>query len=152
MAGLNLIAVQDIIEAHIKAEFSGYAVYDDDVLDDEAILKIDGKTKPYIILIWGGLNRNTGATSFAGTRYDEYNSSLDIIVAAPSGKQARRSINVIRDRLIGWEPAGSGAMTSVGGDATSVVNNSSGRPHVYLASCRLEFAVNSEDVGSYIAP
>lgn len=152
MAGLNLITVQDIIEAYIKAQFPGYAVYDDDVLDDEAILKIDGKAKPYIILVWGGLNRSTANTSFAGTRYDEYNSSLDVIVAAPNGRQARRSINVIRDKLIGWKPTGGGAMTSAGGAATSVVNNSAGRPHVYLASCRLEFAVNSEDVGSYIAP
>lgn len=152
MAGLDLVSVQDIIEAYIKVEFSGYAVYDDDVLDDEAILKIDGKAKPYIILVWGGLNRSATNTSFAGTRYDEYNSSLDIVIAAPNGRQARRSLNAVRDKLIGWKPTNGGAMTSSGGYATSVVNNSSGRPHVYLATCRLEFAVNSGDVGSYIVP
>jgi hypothetical protein len=152
MAGLDLVAVQDIIEAHIRAEFSGYDIYDDDVLDDEAILKIDGKAKPYIILVWGGLNRSATNTSFVGTRYDEYNSSLDVVIAAPNSRQARRSLNVVRDKLIGWKPTGGGAMTSAGGYATSVVNNSAGRPHVYLATSRLEFAVNSEDVGAYITP
>jgi hypothetical protein len=152
MAGLDLIAVQDVIEAYIKAQFPGYTVYDEDVLDDEAILKIDGKAKPYMILVWGGLSRSTANTSFAGTRYDEYNSSLDIVIAAPNSRQARRSLNVVRDKLIGWKPTGGGAMTSIGGDATSVVNNTSGRPHVYLAACRFDFAVNSENVGAYITP
>ena len=152
MSGLDLIAVQDTIEAYIKAQFPGYTVYDEDVLDDEAILKIDGKAKPYMILIWGGLSRSTANTSFAGTRYDEYNSSLDLVVAAPSSRQARRALNVVRDKLIGWKPTGGGAMTSIGGDTTSVVNNTSGRPHVYLAVCHLDFAVNSENVGSYITP
>lgn len=152
MSGLNLFAVQEIIEAHIKSEFPGYAVYQDDVLDDEAILKVENKAKPYIILSWGGLDRNLAATSFAGVRHDEYTSSVDIIVAAPTGKQCRMSLNVILDRLIGWKPTGGGAMTPFGGVATSVVNNSAGRPHVYLASARLEFAMNSENVGEYIQP
>lgn len=152
MSGLNLITVQDIIEAHIKAEFPGYDVYNDDVLDDEAILKISGKAKPYIILSWGGLNRNTAATSFAGVRHDEYTSSVDIIVAAPNSRQSRVALNVILDKLIGWKPTNGGAMTPFGGIDTAVVNNSNGRPHVYLASGRLEFAINSENVGAYITP
>lgn len=152
MSGLNLFAVQEIIEAHIKEEFPNYEVYQDDVLDDEAILKMDNKVKPYIILSWGGLNRNLAATSFGGVRHDEYNSSVDVIVAAPTGKQCRMALNVILDRLIGWKPINGGAMTPFGGIATSVVNNSTGRPHVYLASGRLEFAMNSENVGEYIQP
>lgn len=152
MSGLDLITVQDTIEAYIKQQFPGYAIYEDDVLDDEAILKIDGKAKPYMILVWGGLDRNTAATSFAGVRHDEYSSSVDIVIAAPNSRQARRSLNVVRDKLIGWKPTGGGAMTPFGGFATAVVNNSAGRPHVYLASCRLEFAVNSENVGQYIQP
>jgi hypothetical protein len=152
MSGLNLFAVQEIIEAHIKEEFPNYNVYPDDVLDDEAILKIDNKAKPYIILSWGGLERNLAGTSFAGVRHDEYFSSVDVIVAAPTGKQARMALNVILDRLIGWKPINGGAMTPFGGIATSIVNNTAGRPHIYLASGRLEFAMNSQNVGEYIQP
>lgn len=152
MAGLNLFAVQEIIEAHIKSEFPGYQVYQDDVLDDEAILKIENKAKPYIVLSWAGLSRNTAATSFAGVRHDEYTSSVDITVAAPTGKQARMALNIIADRLIGWKPTGGGAMTPVSNLSTAVVNNSNGKPHVYLASTRMDFAMNSEDVAGYIQP
>jgi hypothetical protein len=152
MSGLNLFAVQEIIEAHIKEEFPNYNVYQDDVLDNEAILKIDNKAKPYIILSWGGLERNLAGTSFAGVRHDEYFSSVDVIVAAPTGKQSRMALNVILDRLIGWKPINGGAMTPFGGIATSIVNNTAGRPHIYLASGRLEFAMNSQNVGEYIQP
>lgn len=152
MSGLNVVEVQDIIEAYIKQEFPGYVVYSDDVLDDDALLKMENKVKPYIILSWAGLIRNTAATSFAGVRHDEYTSSVDIIVGAPNSRQCRVALNVILDKLIGWKPTGGGAMTPFGDISTGVVRNLNGRPHVYLASGRLEFAVNSENVGSYIQP
>ena len=152
MSGLNLIYAQDVIEAYINQEFPGYVVYSDDVLDDETLLKMDNKVKPYIILSWGGLNRNTGAASFAGVRHDEYTSSVDIVLAAPTSRQSRIALNVILDKLIGWKPTGGGAMTPFGGVTTAVVKNSAGRAHVYLASGRLEYAMNSENVGAYITP
>ena len=152
MSGLNLVAIQDIITAHIRAEFPGYTVYEDDVLNDEMLLRIGNKVKPYIVLRWSGLGRNTGATSFAGVRYDEYNSAVDICIVAPTGSQARRGLNIVTDRLIGWKPTGGGAMTPFGGAGLYVVDDRNGAPHVYVATSRLEFTVNGENVGSYIAP
>lgn len=152
MAGLNLVYVQDVITAHIKNEFPGYEVYEDDILNDESILRIGNKVKPYIVLRWGGLGRNTANTSFAGVRYDEYNSSVDICVVAPTGSQARRGLNIIIDKLIGWKPTGGGAMTPSSGTGLYVVDDRDGVPHVYIATSRLDFAMNSEGVGSYITP
>jgi hypothetical protein len=152
MSGLNLVAVQDIITSHIKSEFPGYIIYEDDVLNDEMLLRIGNKVKPYIVLRWGSLGRNTAATSFAGVRHDEYNSSVDICVVAPTGSQARRGLNIVYDRLIGWKPTGGGAMTPFGGSGLYVVDDRAGAPHVYVATSRLEFAMNSENVGAYIAP
>lgn len=152
MAGLNLVVVQDIITAYIRQEFPNYTVYEDDVLSDEMLLRIGNKVKPYIVLRWGGLGRNTAGASFAGVRYDEYISSVDVCVIAPTGSQSRRSLNVILDKLIGWKPTGGGAMTPFGGDGLYVVDDRNGVPHVYVATGRLEFAVNSEDVGAHITP
>jgi len=152
MAGLNLVAVQDIIAAHIRAEFPNYELHEDDVIDDEYMLKNNGKVKPYIVLRWGGLNRSRANASFAGVRFDEYTSSVDIMVVSPTGSQSRRGLNVILDKLIGWKPTGGGAMTPFGGSGLYTVNDNSGKPHVYVATGRLEFAVNSEDVGAYITP
>ena len=152
MSGLNLVAVQDIITAYIRSEFPGYVVYEDDVIDDAMLLKIGNKVKPYIVLRWGGLGRNTAGASFAGVRYDEYTSSVDIGIVAPTGSQARRGLNIVYDKLIGWKPTGGGAMTPSGTAGLYVVDDTNGRPHVYIATSRLEFAMNSENVGAYITP
>lgn len=152
MSGLNVVAVQDIIAAHIREEFSGYQVYEDDVLDDESLLRASNKTKPYIVLRWSGLMRNGRGASFGGVRLDEYVSSVDINVVAPTPTQCRKAINVIMDKLIGWKPTGGGALTPEGGAALFVVNNREDKPHLYIASGRLTFAVNSEDPGAYITP
>jgi len=50
MAGLNVVEVQDIIGAYIRAEFPNYEVYDEIVLDDQMLLKVSNKVKPYIDL------------------------------------------------------------------------------------------------------
>lgn len=152
MSGLNLVAVQDIISAHIKAEFPGYSVYDDDVIDDDFILKQNNNTKPYIVLNWGSLRRTGTGGSFVGVRYDEYYSTVDVGIVAPTPRQARLSHNVIMDRLIGWKPTNGGAMTPEGGTDVWAIPNKLGKPNVYVASSRLSYAVNSDNVGSYIQP
>jgi len=152
MSGLDLFSVQKTITAYIKQEFAGYNVYDDDILNDEALLRIGNKVKPYIVLRWGNLDRNTAATSFAGVRHDEYISSVDICVVAPTGSQARRSLNVIYDKLIGWNPTGAGRLIPFGGSGLYVVDDRDGVPHVYIATARLEFAMNTQSIGEYITP
>lgn len=152
MTGFNLVEIQDNIAAHIRATFPGYDVYEDDVIDDEYLQKINNNIKPYIVLEWDGIQRNTAATSFAGVRYDEYNAAVNVMVVAPTGKQARQSFNVIFDSLIGWKPSQAGALTPVAGGGIYVINNSAGRPHVYVASGMLSFTINGYGVGDYITP
>lgn len=152
MSGLNLITLQETIAAHIRAEFPNYEVREDDIIDDDALLKSDGKIKPYIVLRWGGLFRNAANANFGGVRLDEYVSSVDVVVVAANGSQARKGLNVVLDKLIGWKPAGSSPLTPFGGAGVYTVNTGAGRPHVYGASGRLRFAINGEDPGANIQP
>lgn len=152
MSGFNLVSIQDEIAAYIRAEFSGYDVREDDVIDDDYLQKLNNNIKPYIVLEWDGIQRDTMSTSFAGVRYDEYNAAVNIMVIAPTGKQARQSFNVIYDKLIGWKPQQAGPLTPVGGSGNYVINDNSGKPHVYVASGALSFTINGYDVGSYIQP
>tara|TARA_R110000822_G_scaffold92458_1_gene213277 strand:+ start:803 stop:1261 length:459 start_codon:yes stop_codon:yes gene_type:complete len=152
MSGLNLVALQDTIAAHIRAEFPAYDVVEDEILDDDYLLKVNGKVKPYIVLRWGGLFRIGSGSSFAGVRFDQYNSAVDINVIAPTPSQARRAMNIITDRLIGWKPDGIASMIPEGGSGVYVVVNDNNKPHLYVGSSRLGFTVNGEDVGSYITP
>jgi len=152
MSGLDFIAIQDSITAYVRQEFSGYEVYEDYVMDDESILKESNKVKPYIVLSWDGLRNSGTGTSFVSSRFDEYYSVVDVSVIAPTARQARISSNVIIDKLIGWKPTGSTPMAPEGSTGIWAVENNNGKPHLYVASARLRFNVNSENVGSYITP
>ena len=148
MTGLDLIAVQDAILAHIESTFSDYEIKEDEVLDDEYLLKIDNNVKPFIVLRWHGLERSPANASFAGVRFDEYSSAVDVVIVAPEPKIGRRALNYVMDALIGWKvPCGS-QLTPTGGSAVFPVVDYDARPHIYLAVNTLSFQVNSTDVGS----
>lgn len=152
MSGLNLITTQDSISAYIKQEFLGYEVYDSDIVDDDFIIKIGGKIKPYIVLQYGGL-RNSGTNgSFAGARYDEYYSTIDVAVVAQNSRQARISLNIIIDKLVGWKPLDSTPLAIEGGMDVLGIPNYDGKPNIYLASQRLRYNINTTDIGTPIAP
>lgn len=152
MSGLNLITTQDNISAYIKQEFPGYEVYDNDVVDDDFIIKLGGKVKPYIVLQWGGLRNSGTGGSFAGARYDEYYSTVDVAVIAQNSRQARMSLNVIIDKLIGWKPLDSTPMSIEGGMDILGIPNYDGRPNIYLASQRLKYNINTTSIGTAITP
>jgi hypothetical protein len=152
MSGLNVIPTQDSITAYVRQEFPNYQVYDDDLLDDEAMLKVSNKVKPYIVLRWGGLFRQGGSTAISGVRNDEYISTVDVAVIAPTPRQCRVAISIIMDKLIGWTPAYSSPMVPDGSGGAFVVTQENGSPHLYLQTDRLSFAINAENVGSHITP
>lgn len=152
MAGLNVITIQDSIAAHVRAEFPGYTVYDDDIIDDDFVVKLGNKIKPYIVLQWGGLRNSPTNGSFGGVRYDEYYSTVDVAVVAPVARQSREAINIIGDRLIGWKPLHSTPLSLEDGMEILGIPGPDGKPVVYFASIRLKYNVNAEDVASHIVP
>jgi hypothetical protein len=152
MSGLNPSISQQDILSYIKQQFPNYVVYENSVLDDEYILKIGNKVKPYIVIGFGGLYQNSRGGSFAGVRYDEYSTTIDVTVIAPTSKQSQAGANVIIDRLIGYEPNG-GSPLSLQGTTTSFgVPDLDGLPHVYLASQRFIYQLTTQNTGSYIQP
>lgn len=152
MAGLNLVLIQEQIAAYIREEFPGYQVYEDFIIDDEQLIKQENNVKPYIVLTWSSLGRSPANASFGGVRYDEYYSSFELGVVAPTPKQCRKSINIIMDKLIGWSPNGSGKLVPFGGGGMYVAAERNGKPHLYVATENLSFPVNGYNPGSYITP
>lgn len=150
MTGLDLVSVQDVIAEHIRNTFTMYDVKEDEVLDDEYLLKISNKVKPFIVLRWSGLYRSPINGSFGGVRHDEYSSAVDIVIVAPLPKIARRALNMVMDELIGWQVPGGSPLTPEGGSSIAPVVDRDGRPHLYVAVNTLSFAVNSSGVGEYI--
>jgi hypothetical protein len=148
MTGLDLIAVQDSILIHIESSFPAYQVVEDMVLEDETLLRLNKNVKPFIVLRWHGLMRNTNDTSFGGVRHDGYMSAVDIVFIAPSPRQSRLGLNMVMDELIGWHVPGGSPLTPVGGDSVFPVVEATGRPHVYVAVNTLQFNVDSNGIGS----
>ena len=148
MTGLDLVAIQDAIYSHIETTLSAYDIKEDEVLNDEALLKVSNRVKPFIVLRWHGLERSPVNTSFAGVRHDEYSSAVDVVVVAPAPKQARQGLNYALDQLIGWKVPGGSQLTPEGGDVVFPVSDYDAKPHLYLAVNTLSFQVNSTAVGS----
>lgn len=152
MSGLDLSIPQEAIIAYVREQFPNYIVYDNSIINDEFVLKIGNKVKPYIVVGFGGLYLSNRGGSFAGARYDEYTSTVDITVVAAKPEHSRKGMNLVIDKLIGFKPTGISSMTLQGGAAMWGVADTNGVPHVYLSSQRLTYAVNSIDPGSYITP
>lgn len=152
MSGLNIITTQDSITAYVRQEFPGYDVYEIDVVNDDSIIKKDGLAKPYIVLRYGGLRNSGNLGSFVGARNDEYYSTVDVIIVSQNSKQARISLNVVIDRLIGWKPTDSTPMSVDGGTDIWGAPMNNGAPPVYMASTRLRYNVNTTAIGSQIQP
>lgn len=150
MSGIDLVSIQDEIALHIKTRFPAYEIKEDEVLDDESILRVARKTKPFVVIRWGGLTRQAANASFAGVRHDEYTSRFDIIAIAPAPRIARKVMNLFMDDLIGWRMSNGSTLTPTLGQAVFPVSDRDGVPHLYLAVGTLEFHFGAEDPDSYI--
>jgi len=152
MAGLDLVSVQDSIAAHVRSEFPNYEVYEDYILNDTELQKVDNKVKPYIVISWDGLSRSASGGSFSGVRFDEYFSGFSIGVIAPAPKQCRRAMNLIFDRLVGYSPDGVGYLSPSTNLGTFVVAEKAGVPHLYMSMADFTFPMNVENPGANITP
>jgi len=152
MAGIDLLAYQDEITAHIESAFPDYEVLEDNVLDDEAILRSQNKTKPFIVLRWSGLSRNSVGASFSGVRHDEYMSNFDLIAVAPAPKIARTVLNYVMDALIGHQLSNGYPLTPMLGQSVFPLTETGASPMLYLGIGSLQFRFNAENPDSYITP
>lgn len=152
MTGLDLVSIHNTILSHIESEFSDYEVYEDYVLNEQELQRVDNRVKPYIVISWYGLNRIVQGASFAGVRKDEYESGFDIGVIAPTPKQCRLAINIIVDNLVGYSYDGVARLIPGTSTSAFVVAERDSTPHLFMAMAEFTFPVNYDDPGSYMTP
>ena len=111
MTGFNLVSVQSTILSHLQTQFSDYEIYEDYVLNEQELQRVNKQVKPYIVVAWHGLDRLGSNAAISGVRQDEYESGFDIGVIAPTPKQCRYAINIIIDNLIGYSFDGTAYLT-----------------------------------------
>lgn len=152
MAGFDLISIQNVILSHVESEFPSYKVYQDYVLSEEQLKRVDSRVEPYIVVSWYGLGRLGSGGSMSGVRHDQYESGFDIGVIAPTPTQCRQAINIIVDDLIGYSYDGVGYLTPGGSSSAFVVSERDGVPHLFMAMAEFTFPVNYDNPGSYMTP
>ena len=151
MDGINLVSIQDEILLHIETIFPQYDIKEDELLDDESLLRVSNKTKPFIVIRWSGLSRDEIGASFSGVRHDEYFSRFDVIAVAPAPKIARRVLNIFMDKLIGWKISNGASLTPQLGQDVFPSFDRNGVPHLYLGVGTLGFRFNSDNPDSNIS-
>lgn len=152
MSGIDLVSIQDEIASHIQTTFPNYEIKEDEVLDDEYLLNVSRKTKPFVVIRWGGLTRLDAEASFAGVRHDQYSSRFDLVTVAPAPRIARKVLNLFMDQLIGWKLSNGYPLTPTLGQTVFPSVDRNGAPHLYLGVGTFEFRFNAENPTSYITP
>jgi hypothetical protein len=152
MTGFDLVSVQNTILEYIESEFPQYKVYEDYVLNEQELQRVDKRVKPYIVIAWHGLQRLNSAAAISGVRYDEYESGFDIGVIAPTPKQCRYAINIIVDNLIGYSFDQAAYLTPGASSSPFVAAARDGVPHLYMAMAEFTFPMNYSSPGTPMQP
>ncbi len=147
MTGFNLTTIHDAILSFVESEMSGYEVYQDYVLNEQELQRVDARVKPYIVISWFGISRSGRNASIAGVRKDEYVSGFDIGVIAPTPKQCRLAMNIVIDKLIGYSYDGIANLTPGTSSGAFVAAEREGTPHLYMAMSDFSFPINYDNPG-----
>jgi hypothetical protein len=149
--GLDLYSYQEAITAHVKTLYPDYDVIEDTLEDDLVLTRdINGKMPAYIILRYGPMLPARRGKSFAGPRHDEYYATVDMMAIANKGNIARKLNAAMTNDMIGFKPDGTAPMTiqdDGGMFAAFVVSSNEARPTRSLASTRMRFKVNTNNIG-----
>lgn len=144
---LNSQGAQDSIVAKLRTEYPHVPVIEDGLIDGDyaEIDKFpDGTIKPFIIL-WFSAPRRSGGRSFQHEKLDGYTAGVDVIVVARNGAEARKLINDVGDRLIGWKPVNAGGIVKGSGiwSQSRAMLDSNNRPSRWAATDRFEFGIQA---------
>ena len=145
---LNPQDSQDSITAKLQTEYPHIPVIEDGLIDGEydVIEKFpNGEIKPFIVLWFTVARRNPTGRSFQHEKLDAYSASVDIVVVARNGKEARVLLNDIGDRLIGWKPDNAGGMVKGSGmwSQSRAMLDSNNRPSRWAATDRFDFGIQA---------
>lgn len=144
---LNPQSAQDSITSKLATEYSHIPVIEDGLIDGDysTIEKFsDGSIKPFILL-WFSTPQRAGGRSFQHEKLDGYIASVDVVVVARNGKEARTLINDIGDKLIGWKPDNSGGIVKGSGmwSQSRAVLDSNNRPSRWATTDRFQFGIQA---------
>lgn len=149
--GLDLYGYQQAILDEVERLYPEYEVIEDTLEDDRALTRdLNGKMPAYIILRFGPLLPKRNGKSYAGPRHDEYYATVDLMAIASKGNIARQLSAALATDMIGFKADDISPMTiqdDGGMFAAFTVSSNEARPTRSVASSRMRFNVNTNNIG-----
>lgn len=107
---------QDSITAYLRAQYPHIKFIEGGLPDDDNDeIEYDSEGVITFVLLHYGNSRPTGTgRSFANYKLDSHDARLDVFVVSSSDNRARRFINDLGDRLVGFRTSGGGRVRKDG--------------------------------------
>lgn len=139
---LNLLPVQDLITA--KLSELPQTVYENSVPDDKLLEHSpDGMMLPFIVVRHSGFIQQANERGITGPRQDLGRSFAEVMCVGPTERSARQVLDVVTDKLTGFEPAGGSILTPEGIGKPYAVYDSSGKASKFVCDITFSYAVNT---------
>lgn len=142
---------QDSITAYLREQFPDIPFIEDGIPAGEYkdIITFDaqGRINTFAILWFSNIKKGA-KKSFAGHKLDSYYATVDVAVIARDGTRARKVLNAITDRLIGFRVSEGGHMsegTPLFGDSRQIKQEAT-RPERWMRTNRFDFGIASKRV------
>lgn len=145
---LNPQSAQDSITAYLKSTYPHIPVIEDGLVDGD-YAEIDkfpnGEIKPFIIMWFTSARRSPMGRSFQHEKLDNHRASVDVVVVARNGTEARVLLNDVTDKLVGWKPDNAGGIVKGTGlwAQSRAVLDSNNRPSRWVATDRFDFGIQA---------
>lgn len=150
---------QDSIAAYLRTEFPFVPVIEDGLMDDQIYTNLDGSeiaiptfpdgtVKPFIILWFSNAKRSARGRSIADYKLDAHFATVDVVVVARNGTDARKLLNKIGNRMVGFRTSGGGRLyksASLWGDSRQVIDDDN-RPTRWARTDRFDFGIQARKI------
>jgi hypothetical protein len=146
VSGLDLFSVTEEIGAFVENAFPWKVVYGG-IEDAETLIAENGVDEPFIVLQFTDMQSRGRGDSFGGPRYGEYFSIVRAMVMSPLEKDVRKITSELNEKLLGFQPQNSSALSKQFGGGGFITPGSGSRPSVFSNIIAFQFAVNVDGVG-----
>lgn len=139
---LNLLPVQDVITTKLS-EIS-QTVYENSVPDDALLShSTDGLMLPFVVIRHAGFIQPANERGITGPRQDLGRSFAEIMCVGPTERSARQVLDLVTDKLTGFQPEGGSLLTPEGIGKPYAVYDSSGKASKFVSDITFSYAVNT---------
>lgn len=139
---LQLLPIQDQITTKLRE--LAQDVYDNGVPEDASLrYSPDGLLLPFIVAKYASFVQVASERGITGPKQDLGRSYVEIMCVGPNERSVRQVLDLVNEKLTGFQPTGAGYLQPEGVGKPYVVYDPNSRPVKYAVDMGFTFAVNT---------